>query len=109
MQTSHRNNLSSSLGYHYFNYADKEASLPHKVKIKYSVASQNPLLTQRANPTVSFVDVIVWLGRKHRCDKGADSNIRGEKNSTSAVGHSVVTQADHMGCFRSAPAISQHH
>lgn len=72
------------------------------------VAAWNPLLTQRANPTVS-VDVVVWLGRKHRCDKEADPNIRGEKKSTSAVGHSVVKQTDHMGCFRSAPAISQHH
>ena len=75
----------------------------------YFVAAQNPLLTQRAKPTVSFVDVIVWFGKNHRCDKEADSNTRGEKNSTSVVGHSVVKQTDHMGCFRSAPAISQHH
>lgn len=105
MQTPQR---SLSLGYNYFNNAYKEASLPNKVKMCF-VALQNPSLTQRAHPTVSFVGVIVWLGRKHRCDKEADSNTRGEKNSTSVVGHSVVKQTDHMGCFRSAPAIPQQH
>lgn len=105
MQTSHRN---LSVGYYYFNNARKEVSLPNKVKMCF-VALQNPLLAQRAHPTVSFVDVIVWLGRKHRCDKEADSNTGGEKNSTSGAGHGVVKQTDHMGCFRTAPAISQQH
>lgn len=74
--TTRRHNLSFPLVSHHFNNAHKEGCLPNEVK-RCFVAEHNPLLTQRVNPTVSFVDVIVWLGRKHRCDKEADSNTRG--------------------------------
>jgi len=73
------------------------------------VAAQDPLLPERTNATLSFVDVIVGPGSKHRCVREADSITGGEKNSTSVVGHSVVKHTDHMGCFLSAPAISQRH
>lgn len=51
--------------------------LPDETRICF-LAAQDPLLTQRANPTVSFVDVIVQLGRQHRCDKEARSSTREE-------------------------------
>lgn len=53
--------------------------------------------------------LLCGLGEITGVTKKLSLNTRGEKNSTSVVGHSVVKQTDHMGCFRSAPAISQHH
>ena len=67
--------------------------LPNETKM-YSLATQNPpFFAQRANPSLSFVDVIVQLGRKHRCDKEAESNTTGREELHICCG-SRCCQAD---------------